>query len=428
MTSIALHVRNPVVRLGGWFEQLRIGIMAVSTKELRGRMRGRRAFAVLTLYLILLALFSWAVYEFQRSAAAASMYGSSSYNGIGVPSVALSAQIGQALFSGLLMIETLLVAVLAPAFTSGAISLEREKQTLDLLIATPLSSLALVIGKLVSALAYVFVLILSSVPLAAIVFLFGGVGPEDLVRAYVLLTAVAIGFGAIGLFISALVRRTQVATVLTYVTVLALTVGSAVLWVFLYSTSASTPTSTVVRDANGGATTVISTGARPPQQLVWLNPFVADLDLICATSTSGYDTACSIVSTVTGKPYFGTSFGGGVDSCPAGAMCVAPDVPVTLPGGVVNGGGVNVGVLVTCPAGAGCDAPLTLQATAPLVQQTSSGLPRDIFWPQSAAAFAVTALLLTILAAQLVAPTHRRPHLPAGWHLPRRRRRPETAA
>ena len=45
------------------------------------------------------------------------------------------------------------------AFTAGQISLEREKQTLEMLTATPISSLAIVIGKLLSALAYVFLLI-----------------------------------------------------------------------------------------------------------------------------------------------------------------------------------------------------------------------------------------------------------------------------
>jgi ABC-type transport system involved in multi-copper enzyme maturation permease subunit len=419
MTSLRVAFGNPLARLGGRADRMRIGIMAVSTKELRGRMRGRRAFAVLTVYLVLLALFSWAVYEFQRSAAT-SIYGQPGYSGVGAPSVALSAQIGQSLFSGLLMIETLLVAVLAPAFTSGAISLEREKQTLDLLVVTPLSSGALVIGKLVSALAYVFVLILSSVPLAAIVFLFGGVGPEDLVRAYLLLAAVAVGYGAIGLFISALVRRTQVATVVTYLTVLALTVGTAVLWAFLYSTSGSTPTTTFVTDAGGASTPVTTTVSRPPQQLLWLNPFVADLDLICATSTSGYDSACSIVGTVTGRPYFGGTFGG-VGSCPAGAMCIAPIAPVPVPD-VKGGGGV------VCTAGACGVAVQPIDPTAPLVQQTASGLPRDVLWPQSAAAFAVTALLLTFVAAQLVVPTRRRPHLPAWWRRPRRRRAPEAAS
>ena len=107
--------------------------------------------------------------------------------------------------------------VLAPAFTTGAISLEREKQTLDMLVTTPLSTLGMVIGKLFSALAYVFLLILASLPLASLVFVFGGVGPEDLIRAYAFLFALAFGMGAIGLFVSALVKRTQTATVVTFV-------------------------------------------------------------------------------------------------------------------------------------------------------------------------------------------------------------------
>ena len=127
--------------------------------------------------------------------------------------------------------------MLAPAFTTGAISLEREKQTIDLLVTTPLATLGMVIGKLGSALAYVFLLIFASLPMAAIVFVFGGVGPDDLLRAYVLLFCFAIGFGAIGLFISALVKRTQMATVLTYLTILALTAGTWVVWYFLYATS-----------------------------------------------------------------------------------------------------------------------------------------------------------------------------------------------
>ena len=216
------------------------------------------------------------------------------------------------------------MAVLAPAFTTGAISLEREKQTLDLLVTTPLSSLGLVIGKLGAALAYVFLLIFASLPMAAVVFLFGGVGPDDLLRGYLLLVCFAVGFGAIGLFISALVKRTQVATVLTYLTILALTAGTWVVWYFLYATSGVS--------APGGF--IPGTGAatgRPAQQLLWLNPFVADMDLVCVTAVSGSSDACLVMSAVTGKPYFGSS--GSID-CP---QCLKPmPEPVPMPGVVVD--------------------------------------------------------------------------------------------
>jgi ABC-type transport system involved in multi-copper enzyme maturation permease subunit len=406
--------RSPLRRLGDGFVRLGIGIVAVGTKELRGRMRGRRAFAILTLYLVLLAIFSWGIYEFQRDAAAMNAF----TGGFGVAPVAISAQIGQALFTGLLLVETVLVIVLAPAFTTGAISLERERQTLDLLVTTPLSSLGLVIGKLGSALAYVFLLIFASVPMAAVVFLFGGVGPDDLIKAYVLLVCFAIGFGAIGLFISALVKRTQVATVLTYLTILALTAGTWVIWYFLYATSGVS--------APGGF--IPGTGAatgRPAQQMLWLNPFVADMDLVCVTSVTGYSDACLVMSAVTGKPYFGGSFGTG--ECPPGVPCSKP-MPMPMPA-VEDFGGVQVpanGVAIAgwaadvdCPPNARCVAPDAQLLDVAPVDQTVTGFPRDTFWPQSAIAFLLMAVVLTLVSARLVMPSRR------GFRLTRPRRTPK---
>lgn len=208
---------------------LAAGIVAVGVKELRGRMRGRRAFVILTIYLLFLAGFAWA-WELIAERA----YGNTGAFG-GSSAAFASALIGQEIFGALLIIETLLVVFLAPAFTAGAISLEREKQTLDMLTATPISSLAIVIGKLLSALTYVFILIIASIPLTAMVFVFGGVGPDEVLRGYIVLFASAIGLGALGLFISALMQRTQAATVVTFFGVMALTMGS--LFVVLFWTT-----------------------------------------------------------------------------------------------------------------------------------------------------------------------------------------------
>ena len=201
------------------------GIGAVGSKELRGRMRGPRAFIALTLYLALLAGFTVMIYLLaaQSAASQAAFGGGNPY---------ASASVGQAVFTVLLFLQILLVVFLAPAATSGAISLEREKQTLDLLTATPISTLGIVLGKLGSALAFVGVLILASIPLTAVVFVFGGVGPEDVVRGYVVLLVTALGFGSVGILLSSVTRRTQSATVLTYLVVLVLTVGTGFAWFF----------------------------------------------------------------------------------------------------------------------------------------------------------------------------------------------------
>ena len=357
------RLRGPVAAFGA-------GIAAVGTKELRGRMRGRRAFVVLTLDLLLLSLFAWGIYQIQQQGLRSSFdpFGS------GVPP---SAAVGQALFSGLLVLETLLVLVLAPAMTSGAISMEREKQTLDLLVTTPLGTLALVAGKLLSALTYVFLLIAASIPLASIVFTFGGVGPEDLVRAYVLLFALAFGAGAIALFYSALVRRTQPATVLSYLTVLAVTVGASVLYIFWFAMAREAQPRTGFFDERRDR--------RPPQAILWLNPFVADADLICGTSFGGFDATCLAVGEITGDRT-------AVSGVAQGRIVECDDVNISCPRPSVPGDPANV-------PGAGLGAPG--------VEATAFEVPRDRFWPQSAAAFVGLGLLLTLLSSQLVSPTRR---------------------
>jgi ABC-type transport system involved in multi-copper enzyme maturation permease subunit len=343
------------------------GMAAVGTKELRGRMRGRRAFVVLTLYLLLLSLFAWGIYQFQQQGLRQSFdpFGS------GVPP---SAAVGQALFSGLLVLETLLVLVLAPAMTSGAISMEREKQTLDLLVTTPLGTLALVLGKLFSALTYVFLLIAASIPLASIVFTFGGVGPEDLVRGYLLLFALAFGTGAIALFYSALVRRTQPATVLSYLTVLAVTVGASVVYVFWFAMASETQPRTGFFDERRDD--------RPPEAVLWLNPFVADADLICGTSFGGFDATCVAVGVITGDSSVASPVQQDV-----GFACDNGNAPCPRPIGRGDAPGAVIG--------------------APAPQDPAFEVPRDRFWPQSAAAFVGLGAILTLLSSQLVSPTRR---------------------
>jgi hypothetical protein len=267
----------------------------------------------------------------------------------------------------------------------------------------------MVVGKLISALSYVFLLIIASIPLASLVFVFGAVGPEDLLRGYLMLFALAFGMGAIGLFISALVKRTQTATVLTYVLVLVLSIGTVALHQFWIVAARRTQTSSLV---------VTSRPFAAPEALLWLNPFVADADLICTTAP-GADHLCEYMSQVTGKPYFGapsTTLGGDVTQPPGF---------IGVPGNKVideDGQAKPLPVAIDCPPNARCVMPPAEQAAA---TSLSLGFPRDTFWPKSVAAFGVLGLLLTLVSAQLVAPTRRtklrRPRF--GW-LRRRKTNP----
>jgi ABC-2 type transport system permease protein len=189
----------------------------VLLKELRGRMRGARAFIVLTFHLLLMSGFVTLLYTVYAASAG------SPYSGTD------RQMIGKFVFFGVVGLELLMVCFLAPAFTVSAISGEREKQTFDLLRTTLLPARALVFGKLASALSYVLLLLLAALPLQSLAFLLGGVAPEEVVISLVLLIATAFLFCAAGLFFSSLMRRTLGANVLTYAFALMDTLGLPIL-------------------------------------------------------------------------------------------------------------------------------------------------------------------------------------------------------
>src|SRR4029079_13288381 len=249
-------------------------------RVLPGGMRGGSSVIVLTIHVLVLTLLAWMFLRLNEESVA-------NLGGFGGQSTYASAAVGRGIFIGLMMLQTLMVAVLAPAATAGAISSEREHQTLELLAVTPISSLAIVLGKLLSALAWVFVLILASIPVTALVFVFGGVAPDDMLRAYVVLFATVIGLGSVGIFFSALTRRTGASTGLTFVVTLVMVVGSIFLWIFLSNTSEDS-----------------STGLRrqPPEALLYLNPFVAQADVACGTEEGGFGNSCNIISGIVGAP------------------------------------------------------------------------------------------------------------------------------
>lgn len=183
-------------------------------KELRGRMRGARAFTVLTVYLLLLSCFASLIYYVTTAPMSSS------------PSIGANmANIGQALFYTVVLVEIFTVAFITPAFTASAITGERERQTYELLRTTLVPARRIVSGKLTSAMTYMLLLILAAIPLQSLTFMFGGVTVQELALALIILLVTALTFGTIGLLLSALMRTTLAATVLSYAIALLLMLG-----------------------------------------------------------------------------------------------------------------------------------------------------------------------------------------------------------
>ncbi len=201
-------------------KSLKLNLNPIIVKEFRSRMRGWRAFAMLTLYLIFLTLFSYGIYQVILVA--------SPYSA-GMP---ISPFIGQALFAAITNLSLFFVAFLTPALTATAISSEHERLTLEMLQATPLAGHTILFGKLVSAAVYIFLLLFAAVPVVSLVFIFGGVAPLDLLLSALVIWATAVTFGMIGLFFSAWRKRTIQAIVFSYLTILTFVAGTYVIYIF----------------------------------------------------------------------------------------------------------------------------------------------------------------------------------------------------
>lgn len=185
----------------------------VVIKELRGRMRGARAMVLLTGHLAIMGAYIGGI-NLLYATTANQVY-----------STFTPQTLGKNIFVGLVFIELVLACFITPAITAGAISGEREHQTLDMLRTTLLPTPAFVLGKLFSALVFVILMLVAGIPLQSVSFLLGGVAPFDVVVASALLLATAYLFGAAGILFSTLVRRTLGATVLTYGFALVSTLG-----------------------------------------------------------------------------------------------------------------------------------------------------------------------------------------------------------
>ncbi|MBO5278942.1 MAG: ABC transporter permease subunit [Lachnospiraceae bacterium] len=129
-------------------------------------------------------------------------------------------------YSTVVFIEFAMFMLLVPAITAGSISGEKERKTLDLLLTSRMTPMSIVFGKLKASLNLVIILVVSSLPVLSLVFIFGGIRIRDL---FLVLAALLIsGFfaGSLGILFSTVSRKTTTATVFSYGSMIALIFGS----------------------------------------------------------------------------------------------------------------------------------------------------------------------------------------------------------
>lgn len=141
------------------------------------------------------------------------------------------------LYSFVATLEFLLLMFIMPALTSASISGERERHTLELMFTTRLRAADIVAGKLMSALSQLLVMAFSSFPVLLLTFVYGSMNLKDLALLMFCFVTVALFCGSLGIFASALMRRSTFSNVVTYGTLLAAVAGTYLFNQFLLNVS-----------------------------------------------------------------------------------------------------------------------------------------------------------------------------------------------
>ena len=136
------------------------------------------------------------------------------------------AQVGRNVFTAIAQVQLGLVCLFGPAVAAGAISGERERQTLDVLMVSSMPPWAIIWGKLVASVAFILLLITAALPVFATVFFLGGIDFEQFLISQLVTVTTALSIGAVSLFLSVLFQRTLASTVVAYGFTFAITAGT----------------------------------------------------------------------------------------------------------------------------------------------------------------------------------------------------------
>jgi ABC-type transport system involved in multi-copper enzyme maturation permease subunit len=137
------------------------------------------------------------------------------------------ADFAHVIFELFVSVQFILVVLLTPIYTASAVADEKERRTLEFLLATDLRNREIVLGKLLSRLLNLGILILAGLPVLALLQFLGGVDPQLVLAAYAATLATVTSLACLGTLFSVLVRKGRDAILLTYLCVLAYIIGWA---------------------------------------------------------------------------------------------------------------------------------------------------------------------------------------------------------
>ena len=119
-----------------------------------------------------------------------------------------------------LALQVLALAVLTPAYTAGALAEEKDRGTLEFLLATDLRNREIVLSKLGARLANLLLFVLTGLPILSILQFLGGVDPNLVLAGFAATFLTMAGLGGLSVFTSIYFKKPRDAIAVAYLFVL----------------------------------------------------------------------------------------------------------------------------------------------------------------------------------------------------------------
>jgi ABC-type transport system involved in multi-copper enzyme maturation permease subunit len=132
-----------------------------------------------------------------------------------------TAVLAETFFGTFMLVQLVMVVLLTPAYVAGAIAEEKDRKTLEFLLATDLRNREIVLSKLLSRLANLTLLLLTGLPVLSILQLIGGVDPQLMLAGFAGIGLTMLGIASISILLSTLFKKPRDAISLTYLFLLA---------------------------------------------------------------------------------------------------------------------------------------------------------------------------------------------------------------
>jgi ABC-type transport system involved in multi-copper enzyme maturation permease subunit len=131
------------------------------------------------------------------------------------------ARMADSFFYTFVTLQLLVIVVLTPAYTAGAIADEKDRHTLEYLLATDLRNREIVLSKMVSRMANLSLMLLAGLPILSLMQFLGGVDPGLVLAGFAATMLTMASLAALSILMSVYAKKPRDAIALTYLTALA---------------------------------------------------------------------------------------------------------------------------------------------------------------------------------------------------------------